>query len=321
MNTKARYELEKLFFAAEQEHRCLTAADRRLTRNLQRAAKLGLAVRPLQGVYALRAWWDTQNPRERAASVVRGLALMHPSWVFAGPSAAVLQGLSTSSLDLTHIYVSDSSASSSRSTDDIVRIFVEHDEPALVDGVCVTSLIRTAFDCMRMQGFRRALAVADSALRVSGLSRNQLLSLLNDRFTGYRRIGFVRSVAGFADGLSQNGGESMARAAIIELGYQIPELQAKVTDPIDGTTYFADYLWRLGGHDMVAGELDGREKYTNPQMTDGRSMVDVLADERLRESRISARSIRVMRFSYRESQDDARFSSILDAFGIPKRAE
>ena len=99
----------------------------------------------------------------------------------------------------------------------------------------------------------------------------------------------------------------------------MPELQAKVADPLEaGRHWRVDYLWKLPDGRRVAGELDGREKYVSPEMTGGRAALDVLADERLRESRISASGIQVMRFSWRDLADARRFASIMDAYGIPR---
>ena len=67
----------------------------------------------------------------------------------------------------------------------------------------------------------------------------------------------------------------------------------------------------------MLGELDGREKYENQAMTKGRDAVQVLADERLRESRVSASGAKIMRFSFAEAVKPARMKHLLKAFGVP----
>lgn len=320
MRTRASEELEELLTQADRSRLCLCTTDSRCARNLQRAVVQGWVVSPQRGLFALAATWRKIDPFEQARRMVRTLALLHPEWVFAGPSAAVFQGLSVSNRDVRNIFVACTEDCHTKKTNLTTRVFVKGDEPSVIDGVRMTSFARTVFDCMRMRGFRRGLAVADSALRVSGWGRDRLADEVERRFAGYRGIALVRDIVRYADGRAENGGESMARAAMIELGYEVPDLQKKVTDPIDGSEFYADYYWTLGSDDVVAGELDGHLKYVDPEMTGGRDTVEVLAEERLRESRIAARGIRIMRFSYKDSQNDERFRRILDAFGIPKRS-
>ena len=68
----------------------------------------------------------------------------------------------------------------------------------------------------------------------------------------------------------------------------------------------------------MAGELDGRQKYVDPTMTRGRATVDLLADERLRESRLT-RVARVVRFSFADVCNADYFERLLDSFRIPRR--
>ena len=109
----------------------------------------------------------------------------------------------------------------------------------------------------------------------------------------------------------------LAREAMIELGFAAPELQAEFVDPLSGQVSRVDFLWHLPDGTLVAGELDGRQKYVDPTMTRGRATVDLLADERLRESRLT-RVARVVRFSFAVVCDRGRFARLLDSFGVPR---
>ncbi|MFZ2756017.1 MAG: hypothetical protein WAY93_04025, partial [Atopobiaceae bacterium] len=129
----------------------------------------------------------------------------------------------------------------------------------------------------------------------------------------------ARRVASLADGRAENGGESIARATMVELGFALPELQAEFRDPVGGNAYRVDFLWSLPGGQQVAGELDGREKYVNPSMTGGRTPVEVLTAERRRESRLTACGVKVLRFSLPEVLDHPYFARLLEAYGIPRR--
>lgn len=315
-NTSAHRQLNAALHESSRHGRCLQTRDRTAARNLQRAAKRGSVIRPFPGIYADDEHWDEIDARERSLECLRALAQKHPNWTFAGPSAAIAQGLSVSYRNAERVYIASDTTSRSSW---LSRLYVTDDIPVYANGVRVTSLVRTAYDCMRMLGFRRGLAVADSVLRTSGMQLEELSADIERRFGGCKGIGKVRDILPWADARSANGGESMARAAMIELGYEVPDLQHEIVEPIDGQHYFADYYWEIGPDHAVAGELDGKEKYANTDMTDGRDALAVMTDERLRESRISAREVQVMRFSYRDSQDNQRFASILDAYGIPKR--
>ena len=180
-----------------------------------------------------------------------------------------------------------------------------------------TSLKRTAFDCLRTCDFRCGLAIADSTLRFGDIEQN----VLTDTFGTFdgRHAGAWRAtqIAKWANPLSENGGESIARAVMIEEGFKVPELQVLIPSPTDpDDEYRVDFFWGLRSGD-VAGELDGREKYRNPKMTGGRDVVDVLADERLRESRLTGTNAKVLRFSYGQVMKPKEFHHLLLSYCVP----
>lgn len=122
----------------------------------------------------------------------------------------------------------------------------------------------------------------------------------------------------FADGNSENGGESFARGVMIEEGFLPPRLQVEIPDPVEpGRMYRVDYLWETDGG-VIVGELDGRDKLADPALRKGKSMADVLRDERTRESRLTATGAKVMRFSFKDVLDRKRFVRMLEAFGVPR---
>ena len=249
--------------------------------------------------------------------LIRGLARKNPDWVFCDMSAALIHGLWVSYRDSQRIHVAVGRGHYHKDTDIIVR-HVMNVESVEVDGVRVTTLERTVFDCCRLHPVRASLGVADAALRITGHG-NDWLRAAFARFSRRSEGWLVADyVAGIANGLSENGGESLARATMIMLGYRVPELQVEVDDPVDGGTYRVDFLWRLDETHSVAGELDGRDKYVLPEMTGGRDAVDVLADERLRESHINALRIPVMRFSLADVRSPKRLAHLMDSFGIPR---
>lgn len=311
-------ELKGLLEGSDKEGTLLVSSRRSVARTLSREVARGRFVSPIRGAFADKTTWESLSAIERHLRCMRTLSNRHPNWVFAGFSAALVHGLSVSYSNLKEVQVASFTHATHAPSRGIRRLVIDGDEPVTIGGIQVTSLARTVYDCLRLTDFRRGLALADSALRVGGLSNDQLLEALNghsSRIAGHDR---ALQTARHADPRSESGGESIARAAMIELGYQLPDLQVWIPDKLgEAPPARVDFLWRLPQR-TVAGELDGREKYVNPEMTNGRDAVDVLRDERLRESRLSAWNIQVMRFSFKDVCNDARFCKILDSFEIPR---
>ena len=317
MGKGMRKDLQARLEAAHEKRTCLVAESASDARRLREAMRRGDVVSPAPRVFALANLWMQLKPPEQERRRCRALSCLHPDWVFAGASAAALHGLWVSYSMLGKVHLACRRQSHTRNSRHIARHVIAGCDATTADGVPVTPLTRTAFDCARTFPYPDAMAIVDSTLRLSDMSWQTLV----DAFVamGSRWSGAWRAVetAALADARAENGGESVARAIMLRHGYMLPELQREIPDPMDGTkVYRADFYWELPNGDVI-GELDGREKYANPQMTDGRDMVDILADERLRESRCSFANARVMRFSYADVMDPQRFCRLLSVFGIP----
>ena len=313
--------LDELFEESERAGLCLAPPDEPRRRALLIRERRGDLVSPSPGLYARKPFWSGLARREQALCVVRSLSRRHPGWVFCFSSAALVHGLEVSYrlLDEVHIVSTRNDV-----LDGVARHYEElaDDEVEIVRGVPVTSLERTVFDCVRDLSFPLALAVADSAVRAGGPTVDYLVHGTRDRYHGYRNVGRFQAIAGFADGRSENGGESYARAVMIEQGVMLPELQVEITDPLDPVrSYRTDYFWELSRilHETdVAGELDGREKMESAEMLGGRTTAEAFRRERLRESRLTALGLRVARFTFGEVRRVDPLLRTLDAFGIPR---
>ena len=303
---------------AQSQGACLASTNSIEQRQLKRLSKRGELVSPITGLFASSSWWLDLNPNQRALALIRGLSKKHPTWVFCDTSAALVYGLWVPYETIKTIHVLTPRSSHANNTGIIMRHPTSDLGYVEVEGIRVTSLERTVFDCCRRYPVRKCLGIADSALRLTHRDATwlkQVFEGFSRRNEGWRQAAVIASLA---NPLSENGGESLARATMIMLGFATPLLQVEKNNPIDGDAYRLDFLWRLPDEREIAGELDGHDKYTNQEMTGGKDIAEILINERLRESRINALGIPVARFSIKDVRDPERFARILDAYGVPR---
>lgn len=324
MEANLRNELEGLLLDAWESGGCLvlprgeTGARRRA---LGRAVEEGWCVSPGSGMFAPTALWNALRRDSRHLALARGLQRLHPDWVFCGPTAGVALGLSVSWTTIEKVHVATTRGAYRResSTAEFHPIRERRLKVVEAGGLRVTSLERTVLDCLRWMGFAHAMAVADSALRMSGPDGEKFVQRVLSLGRGLHGLKRVEDVLLCADPRAESGGESIARARMCQLGFSCPELQVEVP-PVtrDSGEYRVDFLWKRSDGRVIVGELDGAEKRTNPQMTEGRTVEQTLMDERLRESRITLYDVAVLRFSYAQTCELEKFAQLLDDFGVPR---
>lgn len=170
-----------------------------------------------------------------------------------------------------------------------------------VAGIPCTSLARTAADLMRSMPETAGLAAADAAMRASAWSEDtrtydedaaasfeeRVAARLSPGARGVRR---ARRVLEIVDGRAQLPGESVSRHHLLALGFARPRLQVPVRGP-RGEAWAVDF----GLDDAKAwGEFDGKGKYLDPALTRGRSLADILLEEKMREDWIRGTTGRPM---------------------------
>lgn len=265
--------------------------------------------------------WDLLTPPERALQTIKGLADFHPDWAFWGYDAALVWGLEVPNDLLGPRFLVKTGCSAPLSGG--CRLLRPQAAGALerIDGVRVTPFWRTVEDCLLRAPFSYGLAIADSALRAKGSSRDELCERLRADCDGRRGHRRAQVIASHADGLSENGGESRFRAFFIAYGFSVPELQVEFRDPLDPSQAFrVDYFWRFENGTCVIGELDGKGKYTL-QAGDGRKSVDPFVAERQRESHLTMLGHKVLRFTFDELKDPGKLVGKMRLAGIPQRAD
>jgi hypothetical protein len=210
--------------------------------------------------------------------------------VFCGVSAAVIHGLPLYRTTPARVHVA-SVRGLSRSAPDVLRHETRlHDEDVVVaNGLRCTSPAHTVFDVTRMLTPEAAVTCADAALRsvaVHGHEQDERLAsewrgALSERAarSSARGVRQARRVIDFADGRAQLPGESVSRVQLRRLGFAPPDLQVRVVLSGGG-----EYRVDFGLDDVGAfGEFDGKGKYLDPDLRGGRSVEEVLLDEKRRE--------------------------------------
>lgn len=174
--------------------------------------------------------------------------------------------------------------------------------------IAVTDIDQTITDCLVDASFVEGLIIADSALHEQLLSKEHLVEAVDKLGLNRRGVVTARRVARYADGLSESGGESKARALMIERGWQTPELQIELFDPVEpGRPYRVDYLWRVEDR-LIIGEFDGFVK--SEKAAEEGKLAKAQFDERQRESRLSLLdNCRIVRLCWDDLRDPAKLGS------------
>lgn len=285
----------------------------------------GELVRPYPNMFVEKGHWEACSPPERMKLVMKTLARQRTGIVFAGLSAAVALGLEHSYYlhqQDDRICIAKDSGSSTGYCDRVRIMYVSKANIAqavVANGLRVTSPLQTLFDCGRHYEFRDAVGLFDSALRMGTLTKDQILEYCEEPRHGIDRSKALR-VAKFANGLSENGGESFCYATMEEEGLMLPKQQVEFTDPNDASAvYRIDYLWQLDDGRMIGGEFDGQQKYVDPSITNGRSLTMTLDMERRRQRALEARGITMVRWFFADALRRRPLVNKLTAAGVPMR--
>ena len=257
--------IDQLLTQAEQEGRCLIPPSTAIRKALLR--RMGVTVAsPMPGLFARKTRWDELNRAQRHCEIIRALAIIHPDWTFCSFSAACLLGLEVSWRHLNVAHVCSSTKPSARPGAHIQRHQIEPAGAIHLSSTSVTPPIKTVTDCLLQTGFADGMPIADSAISKLGLTREQLMGAVEKR-AGARNGRAVRTALTtlqYADARAESGGESVARAVMIETGFAPDQLQYELTDPFDSTESMrTDFAWERQARELTLGELDGLIKYTD----------------------------------------------------------
>lgn len=278
---------------------------------LRRDARRGVFHRVHPGAYVVTADWVRLDPRQRHVLTVRAvLAGLTSGAVVSHASAVALHGLPSAGWLRGPVHVIDPSRDRMHVTDRVVRHPgpVDPHDVVEVDGLPVTNDVRTAVDRSRTASFADGVLCVDAVLRRTVIRagcfasaarrdptsaarhRSRVADVAEDarqllverlaRAPGTRGLSTARRVALFATPWAENGGESLCRLALLELGTPEPAMQVE----------FFDEQGLAGRCDFVIGdaalEFDGRAKYDDAAMRAGKVPSAVVKAEKDRERRL-----------------------------------
>ncbi|TXK19218.1 type IV toxin-antitoxin system AbiEi family antitoxin domain-containing protein [Homoserinibacter sp. GY 40078] len=285
-------------------------------RAFRRAARAGHYLRLRRGVYCARPDWDLADGRGRHIARVRAVvSQLRPDSraLVAGYSAAAIHGFEVLRRFPDDVTLLTPFRGGGTAEPGVIRTSARwrDDHGATVEDLPVTSEPRTLFDIVLRDGFVGGVASLDSALRRGTTDSAELAEFL-ERWRP--ATGMTRCVVALAHARPASGsfGESACRATIVTLGFPEPALQAEFVDAA-GRMY-ADFFWP---EYRIAGEFDGKIKYTREEFTRG-DPSEVVWREKLREDRLRRKVRTVVRFTWDDVRDPRALAALLESAGLPR---
>ena len=322
-----------------------------LHRALQRRHSNGTFVRPHAGMYLPTSYWNSLTPDMKLKHVIATLARRNTTWIFAGTSAATVHRL-----EVPWTIIKDTCATIistchgySQTTGRVRTVYARNVPVVTLEGprltpqnhdhhlcpryasmtalcetlsaaatIRVTSVARTLVDCALQNDFKYVLPLFDSAFRQQKTTKDEILavcdSVTSDCSPVFRALHY-------ADPLSENGGESQCRAAVIECGYAIPELQHEFLDPDNSFNKArVDFVWHAPDGRVIVLEYDGMRKYVDPAMTKRRDVQQVVSDQIERDALLKRAGVTtVIHVTYDDIRDPLQLAAKLDRANAPMR--
>lgn len=241
---------------------------------LGRMAQQGLLRREFRSVYV-----DARVPDSRWGRL-RAITLVTPdNAVVCDETAAWVRGLNVFSPGTRHnfapaLVVRHGGARIVHPQSRGRQAIISSDDIEFLDGVHLTTPVRTVSDLLRKMYRPYALAAAD-AFAHAGLIDVDDVNEYVGRLKGYRGIVQARSLAAIIEPKTQSPGESWQRLRMLDAGFPPPEPQFEIVDDF-GRSYFIDLPYP---ELQIGSEYDGREFHTDEHhRTHDRERRDYLSD-------------------------------------------
>jgi hypothetical protein len=178
------------------------------------------------------------------------------------------------------------------------------DEVEEIDGVQVTTAVRTALDLARSLPHEAAVVALDAALHGRLLDHDVVRARLFDIAGTPGSRSATRAVV-FADGRSESVGESRSRVILARWGLAPSALQYEVRTTSGDLVGRTDFAWEERG---VVGEFDGRVKYGR-LLRPGQEPGDAVFEEKRREDAVRDEGWGVVRWVWSDLRTAHRFAA------------
>lgn len=304
-------------------------ASRGMTQASIAAAVRGGALQKVgRGCYVEQDAWDAANMEARHVMAVVAADMRSVEAVFSHVSACVLHGLPLVRHLPRRVHTSGKvlNGQVKQSRPDVARhqVDVADDDRMQVAGIRCTTLARSVADTIRCVPEETAITIVDAAMRrVAWNDARRSYDLETaERFrtevrsklpVGGRGVKRARMILELADGRADGPGESITRLYLIQLGYRTPRLQVPVRGP-KGVDLLLDLVLDDVGRVV---EFDGRVKYVDPEMRNGRTVEQVVLDEKAREDWVrGVTGMPVVRWGWDAIESADTLRRRLRAFGI-----
>jgi hypothetical protein len=285
---------------------------------LARAHTSGRAVRLRRGVYTSAAEWADLDELDRYLLQVRAVGESRRERpVLSHWSAAAIWGIPVIGRWPAEVHRVIDRASGGRSKNGIIAHVTQMAsvEVVEIDGLLVTSFIRTIVDLSAVSSPMSGVASADYALhrkRPGHVSKEQLLAEW-EAAKPLKALARSLRILEFATHLADSPAESASRVNMHLAGFPEPRLQTPYFD-VDGFIGEPDYDFE--GYDHL-GEVDGKFKYFKPEFLRGRDPGEVIYDEKIREDRFKALPKKVTRWDWAVCIDVSKMRARLLRDGLP----
>lgn len=237
---KAYPQIDALLDQAENARRCAHSSDPLIQKGLYRRYHAGDLARPYPGLFIRAEYWQQFNESEQSLHMARALRDLHPNWVFSGITAAAAHGFDHPRiLHRQGLTITLPSHGSYRPHEKLNIIYSPYprEKAVIASGIPVTNPSRTLLDCGRTIDFVHSLPIFDDAAS-DGIEEKQILQECAHTTLDCSRI---FKLLRYTDARSENGGESFARAVMIENGFAVPQLQVPFTDSLTGKQFRVDF--------------------------------------------------------------------------------
>ncbi len=200
-------------------------------------------------------WVHCEVPDSRELRLAAIKLVLGPYAFICGPTAAWVYGIDVQDPRGALIWVGyrGPTRPRQRAGTTVQQVGARDEELVVVDGVAMTTPLRTAFDCARWLSVIEGVVVADALAHMNAIRLADLAELISTN-RGGRGIRTADEVIGLADAGSESPMESRVRVLLVRGGLPRPETQVDITDPQGTFVARADLAYRLA---RLAVEYDG----------------------------------------------------------------